>query len=112
MALLSTPSKGDRFNSLTFVEISPHRQNGNVMWVMTCDCGNTKEFLGANVRRGNTKSCCGTKSKNLVGQRFGRLIVLTRKTDGLVSLALEGHSQPSKSESFTHYSVVAAPVVA
>ena len=42
-----------------------------------CDCGKVTIVQGNNLRSGGTSSCgCNKKDKNLIGQRFGRLIVL------------------------------------
>lgn len=53
-------------------------------WHCKCDCGNEVDVLGANLRRGATKSCgCYNKEKvsertrkNIAGQKFGLLTAL------------------------------------
>lgn len=53
-------------------------------WHCKCDCGNECDVLTANLRKGDTQSCgCKLKdyrqrAQNLVGQRFGKLIVLEK----------------------------------
>lgn len=57
---------------------------GKGCWQCKCNCGKTVEALGTNIRKGYTKSCgCLQKetasqlfSKNFIGQRFGKLLVL------------------------------------
>lgn len=53
-------------------------------WICRCDCGNIKSILGQHLKSKHTQSCgCLQKErtfeanlKNLVGERFGKLIVL------------------------------------
>jgi|WetSurSiteA1Bulk_404760.scaffolds.fasta_scaffold00380_20 hypothetical protein len=57
--------------------------NNRIYWYCVCDCGNNITTYGSNLTRGLTKSCgCYSreklserKFKNLVGKRFGKLIV-------------------------------------
>ena len=69
---------GKRFGKLVVKEYL-----GNRMWLCQCDCGNTKAINGSGLNGGRTSSCGCIRSKNLVGQRFGRLLVLekTNKKD-------------------------------
>ena len=75
---------------LNFVDISNERfgrlvalkNTHNGYWQCQCDCGNICEVKGSALRSGNTQSCgCLHKetfihSTNLIGQRFGKLVVL------------------------------------
>lgn len=66
--------KGQKFNHLTAIE---HRGRG--YWLFRCDCGNEVVRYQGDVVRGGRKSCgCMQHAirENLVGKRFGRLIVL------------------------------------
>lgn len=66
--------KGLKFNHLTAIE---HRGRG--YWLFRCDCGNEVVRYQGDVVRGSRKSCgCMQHAirENLVGKRFGRLIVL------------------------------------
>lgn len=66
--------KGQKFNHLTAIE---HRGRG--YWLFRCDCGNEVVRYQGDVVRGSRKSCgCMQHAirENLVGKRFGRLIVL------------------------------------
>ena len=76
---------GKRFGRL--VVLGKHagtRHGQHARWDCICDCGNTTISDGGSLRAGKTKSCgclCAennskAKTKSLVGQRFGRLIVL------------------------------------
>lgn len=68
----------------------PERKNGKIQWRCRCDCGNEKDILSTSLTSGHTQSCgCLQKEKtsaankrniDLVGHRFGRLIVLSRST--------------------------------
>lgn len=77
---------GQRFGRLTVIERAGSSSAGNVTWRCSCDCGNTTNSAGSDLRRGRTQSCgCAaadatrrrhTEGRALEGQRFGRLIVL------------------------------------
>lgn len=75
-----------RFGKL--VALYPTRLNGRFAWHCRCDCGNEKDIESGNLRNNKVFSCgCSTAemigektSKNLVGQKFGKLTVI-EKTD-------------------------------
>ena len=85
---------GQRFGKLLVIERAPNRYSPSgypiTMWKCICDCQIGKESpeyvykRGTELRRGNGLSCgCDVKEKlskahtrNLVGQKFGRLTVL------------------------------------
>lgn len=75
---------GQIFGYLTVIEdtgkVSEHR---NIIWKCKCKCGNTIEIPGSYLTKG-TQSCgclsLEKSTKNIVGKRFGRLVVL-EKTD-------------------------------
>ena len=75
---------GQRFGRLTVIEKTDKRLCGQVVWRCHCDCGNVCEVITNSLTAGKTKSCgCLQKektSKDLTGQRFGRLTVI-EKTD-------------------------------
>ena len=50
-------------------------------WLCVCDCGCQKIVSSPNIRPGRTQSCGCTKTVDLSGQRFGRLIVLEKDDD-------------------------------
>ena len=72
-----------RINKLTF--LYPDKNSKN-KWVCKCDCGKLTSVVPSNVKRGLTKSCGCLHSKlisekftkNLIGQNFERLTVLSR----------------------------------
>lgn len=75
---------GQRFGRLTAIKPTPRRsQSKNVIWKFLCDCGNIHYASVSNVISGSVKSCgcakkglTATRTKNLVGKRFGRLVVV------------------------------------
>ena len=74
-----------RFGSLRVLSMDENRgPSGQVRWICECDCGNVKSIIGGNLTSNATLSCgCLHRSKassNLVGERFGKLVV-TKKTD-------------------------------
>lgn len=74
---------GQRFGRLYVVE-KLEDKNGWTQFRCKCDCGNEKIVSGSNLKYGVTQSCgCLHKeyikkmlSENLVGQRFGKLVVM------------------------------------
>lgn len=72
---------GQRFGKLTTIKRLPGGK-----YLCQCDCGNFVEVETSNLSSGNTQSCgCLQKErtskasfKSLVGQRFGKLLVLER----------------------------------
>lgn len=78
-----------RFGRLLVLKESGRGKQGQVLWECICDCGNVVVVKGDLLMNGHTKSCgCLhkeglTKSNkqrafDLVGQRFGRLLVLKK----------------------------------
>lgn len=81
---------GQRFSRLLVLSYAPEQKqvyyNGHHKrtWLCQCDCGNQCYVTTENLRRGDTPSCgCITKEnqrkhlKDLSGQRFGHLLVLS-----------------------------------
>lgn len=71
---------GQTFGKLTVIEKTDKRSsNKRIIWKCRCECGNETEVTGDHLKSGHTKSCgCLKTSENLIGQRFGKLIVLDR----------------------------------
>lgn len=79
---------GQKFGRLTVLYELPERKNGKIQWRCRCDCGSEKDVLSTSLTSGHTQSCgCLQKEKtsaankrniDLVGHRFGRLVVLSR----------------------------------
>lgn len=84
---------GLRFGRLTVIkEDEPYYTSGGnrkVRWICRCDCGNELSVVGERLRNGNTMSCgCyqvyrarEANSKNLIGKKFGRLVVVGKADD-------------------------------
>lgn len=76
---------GQRFGLLTVIERRPSKR-GHSNWLCQCDCGNQKEVLGTNLKTRKIVSCgcyhkklvSELKTKDLTGQKFGKLTVLKR----------------------------------
>ena len=48
---------GRSFGRLTVIKDSGERQNGNVLWLCQCCCGQQVKVLGFNLKSGHTSSC-------------------------------------------------------
>lgn len=78
--------KGQRFGRLVVVKKSDKTgATRAVYWDCQCDCGNTKTARGTSLRAGKVNSCgclledrykSGSTKINIIGQRFGRLMVV------------------------------------
>jgi hypothetical protein len=74
---------GERFGRLLVVERIGAKLQG-IRWKCKCDCGKEMIVDGSSLRTGRTKSCgCMHRedlskrmTKNILGQRFGRLVVI------------------------------------
>lgn len=88
---------GKVFGELTVISKSSRRaSNGGVYWNCRCSCGREKEIMGQSLKNGKTVSCGhigkeklkigrGLNFKDLTGQHFGKLIVLKRIEDKILS---------------------------
>lgn len=68
-----------RFGKWTVI----YRKEGDIgssspKWICKCDCGTIKEVAGSALRNGTTKSCGCSNNKNLIGNKFGRLLVIKK----------------------------------
>lgn len=73
---------GQRFGNLTVIKYlrTDKTAHGHyAIWECKCDCGNITEVSTHSLKSGNTKSCGCLISKNLIGMRFGRLVVIDRE---------------------------------
>lgn len=89
---------GQRFGRLVVIRMADVKKDGRICWECLCDCGNTIVAVGKNLKNGQKKSCgclrdglyiaessCnrgkrsdyGAIKENLVGKRFGRLVVVS-----------------------------------
>jgi hypothetical protein len=77
---------GNTFGRLTVLERYGINKWGSILWKCKCSCGNIVNVTGSSLIRGSTKSCgcyaterareCNTK--NLIGIKFSRLLVLEK----------------------------------
>ena len=79
---------GQKFGRLLVIkrDFSKIVNNGEVIWLCQCDCGNIVIIQGSHLKNGHTKSCgCfrrelitkkARRFDNLIGMIFGRLIVV------------------------------------
>lgn len=79
---------GNTYGYLTIIARAENSKEGRAQWLCRCKCGNETIVLGKHLRSGNTKSCgCYQRERaaqsnmnrvgSLVGQRFGKLTVLS-----------------------------------
>jgi len=74
---------GQVFYNLTVLGIADQRNaHGRALYKCRCACGNIVLATAPNLRRGEVKSCTACKylmqSKDITGQRFGRLVAIER----------------------------------
>lgn len=80
---------GQRFGRLVALEPLEERKRKRIVWKCQCDCGKIVNVVSSDLLNGKTKSCgcynlelrqkAGKKrGKNIIGQRFGRLVVIQR----------------------------------
>ena len=68
---------GQRYGTITIIEkdVELTKEKGRVYWKCRCDCGREKSIRGDGLSKIKT---CGECEKDLLNQRFGRLLVLSR----------------------------------
>ncbi len=71
---------GQKFGRLTVKRMDRRRPGeSGIRWICVCDCGKTIRCRAGELRRAGSQSCgCSRQGYDLVGQRFGRLVVLRR----------------------------------
>lgn len=71
-----------KFGKLTVIDYD-YSTTKDRYWICKCDCGNITSVRQGHLRSGHTKSCgCGKKQlKDLTGQKFGYLTVISRAED-------------------------------
>lgn len=67
---------GQRFGRLIVIERRGSDKHHNALWLCKCDCGEECIVNGKALRHGDTRSCGCLHSEDLVGKRFGRLLVI------------------------------------
>jgi hypothetical protein len=62
------------------------KKKGRTHWICSCSCGNTTTVDGTSLKNGHSHSCgclvTGHPAPNMVGRRFGRLVVQSRARNG------------------------------
>ena len=76
---------GKIFGRLTVLERTDRPKDvkgGDAYWLCKCECGKTVTIMGKSLKNGKTRSCgCyrhDVNTKNLTGQRFGKLVVINQ----------------------------------
>lgn len=69
---------GQKFGRLTVLKRVENGKGGKVNWECLCECGNRKVASSGDLRSGNVKSCGCLLSPNLIGKRFGNLVVIEK----------------------------------
>jgi len=72
---------GKKFGKLTVISRIIKKDSKGALWNCICDCGKNKIVPACSLKSGGTKSCgCLALSKieNLIGKKFGKLLVLSR----------------------------------
>ena len=76
---------GNKYGKLTVIKRAENTKDGKTRWVCQCECGKEIIAFGTNLRKGNTKSCGCLRAqhliKDLIGQKFGRLLVVSRSSN-------------------------------
>lgn len=82
--LLNNEMIGRKFNHLTVTGLNYEKtfnslnKKNRIYWDCICDCGNTKVVSGTSLRTGRTKTCGCANVIDLIGRRFGKLVVINR----------------------------------
>ena len=71
---------GMKFGKLTVLQRDGVTNNGKVMWLCQCECGNTTTVCGTDLRLGNTQSCGCLRSK---GELYIRQYLMSLKINFL-----------------------------
>ena len=70
---------GQKFGRWVVVSRAENDRYGSARWNVVCDCGNERVVKGSRLRSGKSKGCAiCSKEIDLTGQRFGRLLVVSR----------------------------------
>lgn len=82
---------GNKYGKLTVISEAGSNSRGKQLWNCVCDCGNTHVVSGIDLRSGEVKSCGCLKTDprydkrtNLIGQRFGSLVVIDEAEDSFL----------------------------
>lgn len=91
---------GTKFGRWTVTGAAPNKGH-RVYWQVVCDCGSVGDALAQNLSNGSSKSCgCigkdpefhAWKRRNLMGQRFGRLVIIGKSPSTKSEISKKRHS--------------------
>jgi len=69
---------GKRYGKLVVIERAENKNKGRIQWKCKCDCGKEVIVATTALKLGRTRSCGCLKVKDLIGNRYGRLVVIER----------------------------------
>lgn len=83
-----TDLSGKRFGRWTVIGRDGYQKKKTIKWKCVCDCGVQRSIVAARIKNGTSKSCGCLRQElsrkikvNLVGQKFGRLIVISKGSE-------------------------------
>lgn len=71
---------GQRFGMWTVLSRAANNARNEAMWNVRCDCGTERTVVQNSLCSGKSKSCGCAVWNNLVGKRFGKLLVVEKST--------------------------------
>lgn len=87
---------GQRFGFLVVLSDAETRKGKQCVWRCKCDCGETLDVVGYNLRSGITKSCGCYRRRNGTPDAFGtRSWASNKLVVGAHNSARDGHAHPS-----------------
>lgn len=69
---------GMKFGRLAVISLEGTNANKRRLWFCRCDCGKEKMINGPSLRNGGISSCGCSRVHDIVGKRFGKLVVVRR----------------------------------
>jgi hypothetical protein len=67
---------GQRFGKLVAIKRVENNKHNKAQYLCRCDCGNETIVCGSVLKKGDTKSCGCLNWNNIIGKRFGKLVVV------------------------------------
>lgn len=69
---------GDKINSWTILYQTNNSKSNHIQYVCQCDCGTIAVVLKTSLVNNKSKNCKHCGGTNLLGQRFGKLVVVSK----------------------------------